>query len=546
MHAEVLLIGRTRLLELIATDAPLDELLEALARMIEEQRPGLLCTVLLLVDGTLRHGAAPSLSAAYRAAIEGMAIGRDVGSCGHAAFTGEEAIAEDIATDPRWARFLDVARADGLASCWSTPIRKVSGEVLGTFAMYHRLPYTPTSADRELVVVATHLAEVAIERARSHLALRNQAEALRAETQRKDEFLAMLAHELRGPLAPIVNAGEFLAQRLPDGTPEGRAASVVRRQTGHLIRLVDDLLDVARITRGKISLDKAPTTLEALLGHAVEMAQPLAESAGVTLVMHPARGAPLPVEADSVRMAQALFNVLGNAIKFTPRGGRVDARTDADGDGGRVSISDTGIGIAPDLLSTIFDLFRQGTQSLDRTRGGLGIGLTVAKRLVEMHGGHITAHSDGVGRGTKVVLWLPTATTIDEATSSSTTTPTAARPRRVLVVDDNADGADMIAMGLTTPKNEVKTACDGVAAMAIARAWKPDVVLLDIGLPGMDGFEVARRLRALPEGEQISIIATTGYGDERTRERSRLAGFDLHLVKPVSIEALARAVSAAR
>jgi CheY-like chemotaxis protein len=295
---------------------------------------------------------------------------------------------------------------------------------------------------------------------------------------------------------------------------------------------------------GGVTVEPEITRLRPLLTGVVDLWESQAAARGIAVRMDLSGCAEL-VLCDPRLVRQITFNLLSNAVKFTQQG---EVRLVASSKAGQLSIAvaDTGIGIAPDLLPTIFELFRQGTQSLDRTRGGLGIGLTVAKRLVEMHGGHITAHSDGVGRGTEVTLWLPTATTVGEATSSATNTPTPGRARRVLVVDDNADGADMIAMGLATTKNEVKTACDGVAAMAIARAWKPDVVLLDIGLPGMDGFEVARRLRALPEGEQISIIATTGYGDERTRERSRLAGFDLHLVKPVSIEALARAVSAPR
>jgi PAS domain S-box-containing protein len=359
---------------------------------------------------------------------------------------------------------------------------------------------------------------------------------LRENDRLKDEFLAMLAHELRNPLAAIGNA---VAVARRDGSADNAdwALDVVDRQSRHLTRLIDDLLDVARITRGRIELARSVIDAAAFLAAACETAAPFARQREQVLTAHFPRGE-LWLDADPTRLEQVVSNLLINATKYTQRGGRVTLTAGREGADIVIAVSDTGIGIAPELLPRVFDLFAQGDRSLARSEGGLGIGLTVVKRLVELHGGSVSARSGGPGLGSEFRVRLPAAAppeTTDDADGRAA--PCEARPARILVVDDNVDTARSLARLLKLSGHDVRTAHDGPEALEEAREQRPEFILLDIGLPEMDGYEVARRLRESGHAGAV-IIAISGYGREEDRRRSREAGFNHHLSKPLDHDAL--------
>lgn len=367
--------------------------------------------------------------------------------------------------------------------------------------------------------------------------------ALREADRRKDEFLAMLAHELRNPLAPIRNAIELMKSHEP-GTQEADLRDIVERQVSHLVRLVDDLLDVSRVTRGKIALKKIPIPAASVVAHAIEMARPLLEAKRQALEISLSDEA-LWVEADATRLVQAVLNLLSNASKFSEPGGRVRIALDALAQQVRVRVIDEGRGMPPELLPTVFDLFVQGEHSLDRAEGGLGIGLSLVKALVDMHGGTVAAHSAGTGRGSEFIVLLPRcAPPALAAPVSQTDSSVQGRRRRVLVVDDNRDSAESLQMLLQLWGHEAHCAHDGVEALEMADVLRPDTVLLDIGLPGISGYDVARRLRAHDGTAGAMLIAVTGYGQEEDKQLTRDAGFDHHMVKPVDPDALERLLGA--
>jgi PAS domain S-box-containing protein len=371
--------------------------------------------------------------------------------------------------------------------------------------------------------------------------LRQRVEELAAADRRKDEFLAMLAHELRNPLAAISNAGHVLDRRSSGDPRSHELLAVIGRQIRHLSRLVDDLLDVSRFSRGKIELRREPIELRRALEGAVETARPLIEQRRHTLAVT-LPDEPLWLTADLTRMEQIFANLLHNAAKFTEPGGRVELSAERRDSQAVVTVRDDGAGISPTLLPHIFDLFVQEERSLARSQGGLGIGLTLVHSLVERHGGTIEAASEGPGRGSTFTVRLP----LTESSEASGTAPDlvpvqradGGRPVRVLLVEDNLDAAEALSELLRMWGHEVEVAHDGVSALRAARTVEPDVVLLDIGLPGMDGYEVARELRAIPGLAAARLIALTGYGQESDRRRSSLAGVDHHLVKPVDLERL--------
>jgi signal transduction histidine kinase len=367
-------------------------------------------------------------------------------------------------------------------------------------------------------------------------------EALQEADRRKDEFLAMLAHELRNPLAPIRNAVEIL-RRSDERETIARARELIGRQAAHLARLVDDLLEVSRITQGKLVLQRARVSLAALVESALEVARPFVEkSAQRVEVALPAGD--LWLFVDPVRMSQVIANILHNASKYSPERGLIRLAAERDAAGLRIAISDEGMGIAPDLIGSVFDLFSQGDRSLDRSQGGLGIGLSLVKGLVEMHGGTVSAYSEGVGRGSLFTIWLPPdVLALESQAAPATAAAMAAHPRRVLIVEDNADAAEAMRMLLDQLGHEVASAASGDEALDVARRFRPEVVLLDIGLPGLDGYEVARQLRGFDETRASRLIAVTGYGQPSDRERSSAAGFDHHLVKPVDPAKLAEAIN---
>jgi signal transduction histidine kinase/CheY-like chemotaxis protein len=364
--------------------------------------------------------------------------------------------------------------------------------------------------------------------------------------QRKDEFLAMLAHELRNPLAPILNAMQVIQIRGTDDPALQRAGDVVQRQGRHMARLLDDLLDVSRITHGKIELRKEPVDLAAVVENALQTSRPFIEAGQheVSICLPPE---PLRVEADPTRLEQVITNLLNNAAKYTESGGCIWVTAQREGDDAVVRVRDTGVGISPALLPHVFDLFTQASRPLDRPQGGLGIGLTLVRRLVELHGGSVEADSAGPGRGSEFVVHLPASpeARLERPETARRAAPVGERPRRVLLVEDNLDAAQTLAELLESWGHEVRVALDGAAALEAARDASPEVVLLDIGLPGMDGYEVARRLREQAGRAGLLLVAVTGYGQAEDRRCAREAGFDQHLTKPVDLAELEQLLAAA-
>ena len=413
--------------------------------------------------------------------------------------------------------------------------------------------YVAALEDRELLKSLSERAALAFENARLYRSLqseieerRHAQEQLTALNRRKDEFLAMLSHELRNPLAPIRNAVEVIRRIAPPGQPRmAWATDVMDRQVRHMTELVEELLDVARISQGKISLQLKPIDLLAVVAHGVETARPMLDGRRHRLLTQlPAE--PVWLRGDFARLSQVVSNLLNNAAKYTPEGGLIELSLQVRQGVALVSVRDNGMGIEPALLPNVFELFEQGQRSLDRSQGGLGVGLTLVQRLVQLHHGTVHASSAGPGQGAEFVVQLPCLSGVSApAPQPAPQAELSQVPAvcRVLVVDDNVDAADTVALFLRMEGHSVETAHSGPEAVERAKAFEPDVVLLDIGLPGMDGFEVARRLRALPATRLSLVIALTGYGQKADQAHSRAAGFDHHLVKPADIAALAALIT---
>jgi PAS domain S-box-containing protein len=353
-------------------------------------------------------------------------------------------------------------------------------------------------------------------------------------SRRKDEFLSLLSHELRNPLAPIRNGLEILQQDPGEETAK-TVLELMGRQLHHLTRLVDDLLDVSRITSGRIELRPEPNDLRAILESAVEASRPLLDSKEHAFSLSLPEE-PLPILADLTRLDQVFVNLLNNAAKYTDRGGRIELEAEREGENALVRLRDNGRGMAPEFLPRIFDLFTQADRSLARSEGGLGVGLTLVRRLVEMHRGSVEASSPGEGRGSEFVVRLPLAAVSDRNEEPRSRRPATTPALRVLLVEDHADSARSLSLLLELLGHEVEVVTDGREALEAVESIRPEVVLLDIGLPGMDGYEVARRLRA--RGSKALLVSLTGYGRDADKIRSREAGFDHHLVKPVELETL--------
>ncbi len=361
-------------------------------------------------------------------------------------------------------------------------------------------------------------------------------EALAEAERRKDEFLATLAHELRNPLAPLRNALGILKQIRDQPAAVDQTRELMERQLGQMVRLIDDLLDVSRISRGRLELRIERVELAAVVQQAIETCRPLAESAGHELIVV-VPPEPVYVNADPVRLAQVFSNLLSNACKFTEPGGRIQLTAGQHGSNAVVSVRDTGAGIGSDELEAIFEMFSQVDKTLERSQGGLGLGLSLAKRLAELHGGTIEAHSEGHGLGSEFTVRLPILADTPEAEPRSTAAAGSfipdMPPRRILVVDDSLDSAESLSMLLRIHGDDTRTARDGVEAIELAQQFRPDVVLLDIGLPRMNGYDVCRRIRKQPWGSGMILIALTGWGQAEDKRRAQDAGFDEHMVKPV-------------
>ena len=376
------------------------------------------------------------------------------------------------------------------------------------------------------------------ERRRLEDSLRSMAADLSDADRRKNEFLATLAHELRNPLAPLSNTLSVLKRTGNCSSTLHWCIETMERQVGQLVRLVDDLLDVSRITHARLDLRKSRVDLAAVIEQAVQACGPLAESCGhEVLVRLP--GDAISVHADPARLVQVFSNLLNNACKYTPEGGKINLDVELQASYAAITVEDNGIGIPHDKLERIFDMFMQVEQSLERSRGGLGIGLVLVKRLVEMHGGSVEASSGGEGRGTRFVVRLPVA--LEQPKAAPANAGAASEPaqsRRILIVDDNRDAAQSLAMLLQLNSHQIHVAHDGVAGLEAAKQLRPEIVLLDIGMPTLNGHEVCRRLRKQPWGAEMVIVALTGWAQENDRRVAREAGFDAHLTKPVPYAAL--------
>ena len=396
-----------------------------------------------------------------------------------------------------------------------------------------QLNATLQSANAELALTNRSLHREIAERARVE-------QALQEADRNKDEFLAMLAHELRNPLAPILN-GLQLMRLKPSEAQLQWAQEVIQRQLAHLTRLVDDLLDVSRITRGMITLTREPLEVANLITRALETVQPLLQARDHHLMLQFPEE-PLRVNGDATRLTQALGNVLGNAAKYTERGGRIELSCSRAGTEVEIRARDNGVGISPEMLPRIFDLFTQLDRRTDHAGSGLGIGLALVRRLVEMHGGTVTAHSAGLGTGSEFVIRLPLYSAAGAGAErqpemeASPANPMVAR--RILLADDNPDALESLAAVLRLRGHEVFSASNGEAALETAVRHVPDIALLDIGMPLLNGYEVARRIRAEKWGKSVTLVALTGWGQESDRRRSQEAGFDTHLVKPLDPERL--------
>lgn len=382
----------------------------------------------------------------------------------------------------------------------------------------------------------------------SNVTVRKRAEqALRDADRRKDEFIAVLAHELRNPLAPIRNAARILEKARDESPESALALDIIGRQLDHLVRLVDDLLDISRINRGHLDLQKARVILSEVIDNAVESVRPLVESQQhhLTVVMPEER---IFLDADATRLAQVFVNLLGNAVRYTPQGGDIRVVAGVVDDHAVISVRDNGIGIPTDMLLRVFDMFTQVDRSLERENGGLGIGLTLVSRLVRLHGGTVEARSKGRGTGCEFVVSLPITTSATAASAKrlGVRVELDGTTRRILVVDDNTDSADTLAMLFRFRNHEVCVAYDGRAALDLAESFAPDTVLLDIGLPLINGYDVATKLRESPGGANLLLIAISGWGQEQDRARSKEVGFDHHLVKPVDYKQLIPLVEGVR
>ena len=411
---------------------------------------------------------------------------------------------------------------------------------------YVPVPVVPEILRAKVSVFAElHRKSSALERLNSELearvaertaALEASTAALQQADQRKDEFLAMLAHELRNPLAPIRTAVQLLRLRELGPAQQTFARDVIERQVEHLVTLIDDLLDVSRITRGMIALRREAVLVDAIIARAVETARPIVDARRHELTVE------LPdelitVDGDKTRLVQVVGNILQNAAKFTEPGGRIRVAVLLEGNDAVIRIADSGIGIPAELIPAIFDLFTQVHDKSGGSQGGLGIGLALSRRLTEMHGGSITASSEGRGRGTTLTVRLPAmprqARGAAPAAAMHRPLPVVP-PCRILVADDNNDAAESLSLRLQMAGHDVRTASNGVEAVAVASDFQPDVVLLDLGMPGMDGFETARQIRRCDWGGRATLVAVTGWGQQRDRQRTADAGFDVHLVKPVN------------
>ena len=463
----------------------------------------------------------------------------DDSACGRSLRSGARVIIEDIEADPGYAPFRAVARAAGYRAVVSTPLLRFDGAQLGAISTHFRTSHRPS--EQELHRLDLYLRQAAdfIQHSRMEQALRRSEQALREADRRKDEFLALIAHELRNPLAPILYSLAALKKTERGARQQLHAEQVIERQVLHMSRLLDDLLDVSRITRGRLELKRTAVELAGVLDAAIEAARPLLDERHHRLSVELPEQ-PLRLEGDPVRLAQVFSNLLINAAKYTDPGGQVHLRAVRDGAEIAVTVCDNGAGIDPEVLPRLFTPFSPGAASGQYPSGGLGLGLSLVRGLVERHGGRVEARSAGLGQGSEFIVHLPLGASDSQELPSPRPAPQDAPVRRlkVLVVDDNRDAADSCGALLELSGHEVQTAYSAHDGYLLAEAFRPDVLLLDIGLPDVDGYALARRIRAMHWGRDLTLVALTGWGQDGDKSRAREAGFDHHLTKPVTFQQL--------
>jgi signal transduction histidine kinase/CheY-like chemotaxis protein len=519
VHLLTQAVARARRLEEIYEAA-----LDGLTRTLAADRASIL---LFDPDGVMRFKAWRGLSDRYRSAVEGHSPWRAD------AIDPDPVMVPDVRVDASLEMYRQLFEAEGIRGLGFIPLTS-RGRLLGKFMVYFAHPYTmPEGEIRLAQVIAGHVA-FAVDR--------------RRDEEKKEEFLAVLAHELRNPLMPLLTCLELMrvdddvAEETDPGAGSRRARhAIMERQVRNLKRLVDDLLDVSRMTRGRIELQRRQVSLASVIAGAVETARPWIESHGLHLSV---RVDPtIELQVDSLRLEQALANLLSNSAKYTPHGGHVELSGRREGETVVLCVKDDGKGIAPHVLPRVFDIFMQG----GRSEGGLGVGLTLVRTLVELHGGTVVASSDGLGAGSEFTIRLPlvTAEPLKPPIDAAPMPKSSIRPLRVLVVDDNVDAANLLAEALRDRAHEVAVTHDGTSALAEAAARVPDLVLLDLGLPDMNGHDVARRLREELSLKSTRIVAVSGYGREQFKDRSDEAGLDDHVVKPIDLAELDRVLAAA-
>lgn len=472
----------------------------------------------------------------FLATIEHVSPG--VGACGKCYENRIRVIVEDVESSPLYDQYREAAREAGFRAVHNTPLVTRGGKIVGVLSAHFRKPHRPS--DREI-----HLVDLCARQAVDYIENAQLYEELREADRRKDEFLATLAHELRNPLAPISNSLHILRLSEDLSPSAERVREIMERQVNHMVRLVDDLLEVSRITRGKIELRKEAVEAAAVVRSAVEASRPLIDDAGHQLAIT-LPSEPLTIDGDPLRLAQVITNLLNNAAKYMEKRGQIWVTARREGGDAVISVRDAGVGIPPNLLPRVFDMFAQVDGSLKRAQGGLGIGLTLAQRLMHMHGGRIEAFSEGLGKGSEFVVRAPLHVEAMRATASIAESPSERKPLpsyRVLVVDDTRAAVYTMARLLETLGQHVRCAHDAAEALESVQTERPDLVISDIAMPTMDGYELAFRLRQDPRMEGVMLVALTGYGQESHREKAKAAGFDHHLVKPVSVEGLEELLS---
>jgi PAS domain S-box-containing protein len=539
--------------EMIVRTRDESQIFREVCRIVSEQMALPLAWIGLVEGRLVKPVAVSGPSAAYlggiRVEVEGEFGQGPTGTCIR---EDRAMVNDDFESNPLLSPWREAALRHGIRASAAFTLRK-SGKPVGALTLYSQ---QSAAFDSEQVMLLLALAADvsyaldAIEaerlRAEAERALRESERELRDADTRKNEFLAMLSHELRNPLAPIKNSLFILQHVRGDSEQLQHAEAVIERQVAHLTSLVDDLLDVTRVTRGKIRLEKQQVNLDELVGRTVEDHRDLFAKAGVKLALRPS-GARLMIHADRTRLTQVVGNLLQNAVKFTPKGGTTTVSVESREDGqATVRVCDTGAGIGADILPHLFEPFTQADRTLDRSKGGLGLGLALVKGLVEMHDGGVAARSEGLGKGAEFEVVLPTISPSDITEPPPLIEQAPTQPRRVLIIEDNRDAADSLCEVLDLFNHSAMVAYSGDEGLKKVRAHRPDVVLCDIGLPGMDGHEVARAIRADASLSATTLVALTGYAAPEDLARSQEAGFDYHLAKPPSIEAIEHVLGQAK